>query len=122
VKLQETNEDRLALSVPALAGPVVTRKQIDSQTISLSADCVYWATLCSFKENKQRNFEASSFNHCCSGKAINITCSECVFVAVVTQQAMRMRHIISSSANSFALQHISTLSHERHDFQKIIFE
>jgi hypothetical protein len=41
-----------------------------------------------------RNTEERSLNHCCSGKAISITYSECVFVALGTQQAMRMRRII----------------------------
>jgi hypothetical protein len=36
--------------------------------------------------------EASSCNHCCSGKAISITYFECVFVALVIHHAMRMRH------------------------------
>jgi len=31
------------------------------------------------------------YNHCCSGKAINITYSECVFVAFGIQQAMSTR-------------------------------
>jgi len=32
--------------------------------------------------------------HCCRGKEISITYSECVFVALVTQYAKRMRSII----------------------------
>ena len=43
-------------------------------------------------------FEARSFNHCCSGKAIIITYSECVFIALGIQHAMRMRHFMSSVA------------------------
>jgi hypothetical protein len=34
-------------------------------------------------------------NHCCSGKAITITYSECVFVALGIQFAMRMRHTVT---------------------------
>ena len=37
------------------------------------------------------NTEERSCNNCCSGKAIGVTHSECVFVASVIQHAMRMR-------------------------------
>jgi hypothetical protein len=37
--------------------------------------------------------EGPSCYHCCSGKAITIICSECVFVAIGIQHAMRMLHI-----------------------------
>ena len=42
----------------------------------------------------QRNIEERSRNHCCSGKAIKITYSECVFVTLGIQHAKRMRHFI----------------------------
>jgi hypothetical protein len=43
------------------------------------------------------NTEACSHNQCCRGKAISITYSECVFVALVIQQVVRMRCIILNS-------------------------
>jgi hypothetical protein len=39
------------------------------------------------------NIEARSLNHCCRWNAINITYSEGVSIALLTQLAMRMRHI-----------------------------
>jgi hypothetical protein len=41
-----------------------------------------------------RNIEAHSCNRCRSGKAIRITYSECAFVALDIQHAMRMRYIV----------------------------
>ena len=46
---------------------------------------------------------ARSRNHCCSGKAISITRSECVFVALVIHHAKSMRRIISPSVACPAL-------------------
>jgi hypothetical protein len=82
-------------------------------------------TLCTtrfiFKQDRQckykRNTEARSRNHCCRGKAISITYSECVSVALVIQHAKRMLRIILPSVACLALQYFST-SHKRHDFQK----
>ena len=51
-------------------------------------------------------FEARSCNHCCSGKAINVTYSECVFVALGTQHVKRLRLIILSSVACPALPYI----------------
>ena len=42
----------------------------------------------------QRSIEACSCKHCCSAKAISNSYSERVFVALVIQHAMRMRHIV----------------------------
>ena len=41
-----------------------------------------------------RNIETPSCNHCYSGKAIGITYSGCVFVALGIQHAMRMPQIV----------------------------
>ena len=42
---------------------------------------------------RKRNIESHSRNHCYRGKTVSITYTQCVFVALVTQHAKRMRHI-----------------------------
>jgi len=42
----------------------------------------------------QCNIVARSLNHCCCGRAILITYSECMSVALVNQHEMRMCHIV----------------------------
>jgi hypothetical protein len=67
----------------------------------------------------KRNTEARSLNHYCRGKETSTVLhilSVCVSEAVVTQQAMRMRHIVSTVAH-LAVRYFFTLSHKRHDFR-----
>jgi hypothetical protein len=65
----------------------------------------------------KRNTDTCSNSYCC-GKAINITHSECVSVALATPHSKRMRRIIFPSVASLALSHFFILSHKRHDFRK----
>jgi hypothetical protein len=58
------------------------------------------------------NIDARSRNHCYPGKAITISYSECVSVALVIQRAKRMRRIILSSVACLVLPYFSTLSHK----------
>ena len=65
----------------------------------------------------QRNTEARSCNHCCSGNSISSTYSECVFVALSIQPETGMRHIVIFGLPRSTI-FFSTLSHKRHDFLK----
>jgi len=71
---------------------------------------------CTYKHNMQ----VRSRNQCCRGKAINITYSEYVFVALVIQHASHifLRPIILPSDSIL----FSALCHKRHDFWKKIIE
>ena len=51
-----------------------------------------------FTVKNKMGMEVRSHNHCCHGKAINITYSGCVSVTLVIQHAKRMRDITFSSA------------------------
>jgi len=65
----------------------------------------------------KRNIEARSRNNCCRGKPINITHSECVSVALVSQHGMNMRPGILSVV-CLVLPYFSTLCHTRNDFRE----
>jgi len=66
------------------------------------------------------NFEALPCNHCCSGKAISITHSEGVFLALSVQLAMRMHCIVICDVPCSTI--FSTISKKRHDFRKKILK
>ena len=56
----------------------------------------------------KRKLETRSRNHCRRERAISIVYSECVSVAFVIQDAMRMRHITLSSVACLDLPYFST--------------
>jgi hypothetical protein len=64
----------------------------------------------------QCNNGALSFSHCCCGEAISVTYSECVSVALVIRDAMRMRRIMLLPVVCLALQYVSKLFRKPHDF------
>jgi hypothetical protein len=66
----------------------------------------------------QYNIKEHSCNYCCCGKAINITYSECVSVALGIQHTNCMPHVILSSVTCLAVKYFSTLSHKCYDFRK----
>jgi hypothetical protein len=79
--------------------------------------CNQGKTLCSPCTYK-RNVEARSRNHCCRGKAICVTHTGCVFVALIIQHEMRMRRVILSHVSCLTLPYFSTLSPEENDFRR----
>ena len=58
--------------------------------------------------------EASSCNHCLRAKEVRIAYPKYVFVAIVIQHVVHMRHI--SSVASTTVRYTSTLFHKGHDF------
>jgi hypothetical protein len=64
------------------------------------------------------NIKTPSCNHCCSGKEISVTYSECALVALGIQHATA-RSILSSVVCR-DVDYFSTLYHKRHYFKKLM--
>jgi len=65
----------------------------------------------------KHNIKVLSRHHCCRQRAVSITCSECVPVALIILHTMRMRRNVSSSVACLAV-HFSTLSYKQHYFRE----
>ena len=97
--------------------PAITYNTTDGRTFLTSTE----RATALFKHNFNTNakyvycwIEARSRNDCCHRRAICITNSECVSVALVIHRAERMRRIILSCST---VQYFSRLSNKRHDFR-----
>jgi hypothetical protein len=55
---------------------------------------------------RMTGIEENSHNHCSHGKAISVTYSECVFVALCTRHVKRVRSIISSFVVCLTVPHL----------------
>ena len=63
--------------------------------------------------------ETCKCNYSCNGKAISITYSECVPVAIVNQHAMRMRHFtICGLSVCLSVPYFQQLPHKRHEHEQ----
>jgi hypothetical protein len=63
-----------------------------------------------------------SHNHYCRRKAINVTYSECVYLALIIQYAVLMGRITLSSLACLADLYCCTLSHKRYNFREKVIE
>jgi len=56
-------------------------------------------------------------NSCCRGRAMRITYSECVSVALLIEHAKRIIRTILSSVAGLTVKYVNKLYHKPHDFR-----
>ena len=61
---------------------------------------------------------ARSPDHCCHGKAVSLTYSECMSVPLLIRHAMRMRRVLLLPVDCLTLLYFATSYHKRHYFRK----
>jgi hypothetical protein len=74
------------------------------------------ASPCAIAFQLDSNTEVRSCNHRCSGQEMSITYPEHLFLALVIQHVMSLRHIVICDLPRST--NFSTLSHKRYDFRK----
>jgi hypothetical protein len=128
----------MLLSCPALISPVTLRTgnaHLLAQNLTGAYDCDViegtYPGICLERVREQctrqaislyLNTQTRSRNHCCLGKSISITYSECVSVILVMQHAKRLLRVILLSVACLAVPYFSTLSHKLHDFRENVTE
>jgi len=70
----------------------------------------------------KRNIEARSRNHCCLGKAINMTYSECVSSLRYPACRAHAPCVLLSSVTCVFVPHFSTVCHQRHHYRIKVIE
>jgi hypothetical protein len=70
----------------------------------------------------ERNIEAHSRYHCSRAKSVSIAYPEHVSIALIIQQAKRMRRLILSSVTYLNVPYYCILCPKRHYFRKIEHE
>lgn len=84
--------------------------------------CLKLSSVRIYKQDKQHITGALSRNTCWRGRTTIITYSECVFLVLGIQHAMRMHRVKLLSVTCPILPYFSALSHKRDDFRENIME
>jgi hypothetical protein len=82
--------------------------------------CLTGKTINSTERDRQCRYKRNIglHNHCCHGKVIHGTYSDCTSIALIFRHANSICHIKLPSVTCLAVPCRYTLSHKRHDFRK----